>query len=148
MLRKTKWTVWALRELSWLTHGIFLQTWCSFSFSYSVQLKSEDRTIRGNSKSCKPHYRAGPRVILTWQEIVTFTDKETCMHAYSYSGTVISRKPKKQKSLFSRNKQSSKDIKHFTTASEIKSYQGHLPKHKNHRKWLLSMHVRNLLHDL
>ena len=40
------------------------------------------------------------------------------------------RKPKKLKSLFSRNKQSSKDIKHFTTASEIKSYQGHLQKHK------------------
>ena len=40
------------------------------------------------------------------------------------------RKPKKLKSLFSRNKQRSKDIKHFTTASEIKSYQGHLPKLK------------------
>ena len=40
------------------------------------------------------------------------------------------RKPKKLKSLFSRNKQRSKDIKHFTTASEIKSYQGHLQKHK------------------
>ena len=40
------------------------------------------------------------------------------------------RKPKKLKSLFSRNKQSSKDIKHFTTPSEIKSYQGHLQKHK------------------
>ena len=40
------------------------------------------------------------------------------------------RKPKKLKSLLSRNKQSSKDIKHFTTASEIKSYQGHLQKHK------------------
>ena len=40
------------------------------------------------------------------------------------------RKPKKLKSLFSRNKQRSKDIKHFTTASEIKAYQGHLPKHK------------------
>ena len=40
------------------------------------------------------------------------------------------RKPKKVKSLFSRNKQSSKDIKHFTTASEIKSYQGHQQKHK------------------
>ena len=40
------------------------------------------------------------------------------------------RKPKKLKSLFSRNKQKSKDIKHFTTASEIKAYQGHLPKHK------------------
>ena len=40
------------------------------------------------------------------------------------------RKPKKLKSLFSRNKQTSKDIKHFTTASEIKAYQGHLPKHK------------------
>ena len=40
------------------------------------------------------------------------------------------RKPQKLKSLFSSNKQSSKDIKHFTTASEIKSYQGHLQKHK------------------
>ena len=40
------------------------------------------------------------------------------------------RKPKKLKSLFSLNKQRSKDIKHFTTASEIRSYQGHLPKHK------------------
>ena len=40
------------------------------------------------------------------------------------------RKPKELQSLFSRNKQRSKDIKHFTTASEIKSYQGHLPKHK------------------
>ena len=99
--------------------------------SYSVQLKSEDRTIRGNSKSCKPHYRAGPRVILTWQEIITFTDKETCMHTCSYSDTVISEKTKNLKSLFSRNKQRSKDIlKHFTTASEIKSYQGHLQKHK------------------
>ena len=38
-------------------------------------------------------------------------------------------KPKKQKSLFSRNKQRSKDTKYFTTASEIKSYQGHLQKH-------------------
>ena len=51
------------------------------------------------------------------------------MHAYSYSGTVTSEKTKK-KSLFSRNKQISKDIKHFTTASEIKSYQGHQQKHK------------------
>ena len=41
------------------------------------------------------------------------------------------RKPKKLKSLFSRNKQRSKDIKHLTTASEIKSCQGHLvQKHK------------------
>ena len=40
------------------------------------------------------------------------------------------RKAKKLKSLFSRNKQRSKDVKHFTTASEIKSYQGHLQKHK------------------
>ena len=40
------------------------------------------------------------------------------------------RKPKKLKSLFSPNKQRSKDIKHFTTASEIKAYQRHLPKHK------------------
>ena len=61
------------------------------------QLKFEDRTIRGNSKSCKPHYRDGPRVILTWQEIITFTDKETCMHACSYSDTVISEKTKKTK---------------------------------------------------
>ena len=37
------------------------------------------------------------------------------------------RQPKKTKSC---NKQSSKDIKHFTTASQIKSYQGHLQKHK------------------
>ena len=80
-----------------MTHGIFLQTWCSFSLSYSVQLKSEDRNIRGNSKSCKPHYRAGPRVILTWQEIITFMEKETCMHACSYSDTVISEKSKKTK---------------------------------------------------
>ena len=49
-----------------------------------------------------------------------------------YSGTVISvgENQKKLKSLFSRNKQSSKHIKHFKTASEIKSYQGHLLKHK------------------
>ena len=40
------------------------------------------------------------------------------------------RRKQKRKSLFSRNKQSSKDIKHFTTASEIKSYQGHQQKHK------------------
>ena len=40
------------------------------------------------------------------------------------------RNPKKLKSLFSCNKQRSKDIKHFTTACEIKSYQGHLQKHK------------------
>ena len=38
--------------------------------------------------------------------------------------------PYRAESLFSRNKQRSKDIKHFTTASEIKSYQGHLLKHK------------------
>ena len=31
------------------------------------------------------------------------------------------RKPRKLKSLFSRNKQRSKDVKHLTTASEIKS---------------------------
>ena len=148
MLRKTKWTVWALRELSWLTHGIFLQTWCSFSLSYSVQLKSEDGTICGNLKFCKPHHRAGPIVILTRQEIITFTDKETCMHACSYSDTVISEKnQKKLKSLFSRNKRRSKDIKHFTTASEIKSYQGHLQKHKP-QEMLLSIYVTNLLHDL
>ena len=53
------------------------------------------------------------------------------MYACIYSDTQsFQRKPKKLKSLFSRNKQSSKDIKHFTTASEIKSYQGHLQKHK------------------
>ena len=40
------------------------------------------------------------------------------------------KKLKRLKSLFSRNKQSSKDIKHITTASEINSYQGHLQKHK------------------
>ena len=41
------------------------------------------------------------------------------------------RKPKKLKSLFSRNKQRSRDIKHLTTASEIKSSQGHpVQKHK------------------
>ena len=38
--------------------------------------------------------------------------------------------PKKLKSLFSRNKQRSKKFKHFTTASEIKSYQEHPQKHK------------------
>ena len=92
--------MWALRELSWLTHGIFLQTWCSFSLSYSVQLKSEDCTICGNSKFCKPHYGAGPIVMLTWQGIITFTDKETCMHACSYSDTVISEKTKKNWNLY------------------------------------------------
>ena len=41
------------------------------------------------------------------------------------------RKPKELKSLLSRKKQRSKDIKHLTTASEIKSCQGHLvQKHK------------------
>ena len=48
------------------------------------------------------------------------------MHACSYSDTVISEKTKKTKILFSRNKQRSKDIKHFTIASEIKSYHEHL----------------------
>ena len=53
------------------------------------------------------------------------------MHACSYSDTVISEKAKNLKPLFSRNKQMSKDtLKHFTTASEIKSYQGHLQKHE------------------
>ena len=33
-------------------------------------------------------------------------------------------------SLFSRKKQRSKKIKHYTTASEIKSYQEHLQKNK------------------
>ena len=36
--------------------------------------------------------------------------------------------PSRSKMLF--NKQRSKDIKHFTTASEIKSYQEHLQKNK------------------
>ena len=36
-------------------------------------------------------------VILTWQEIITFTDKQTCMHACSYSDTVISEKSKTTK---------------------------------------------------
>ena len=43
------------------------------------------------------------------------------------------RKPANElKSLFSRNKQKSKkrELKHFTTASEIKSYQEHPQKHK------------------
>ena len=55
--------------------------------------------------------------------------KLACMHIVIQVQS-FRRKPKKLKSLFSRNKQSSKDIKHFTTASEIKSYQGHLQKHK------------------
>ena len=38
----------------------------SFSLSYRVQLKSEDLTIRENSKSLKQHLLAGPSVILTW----------------------------------------------------------------------------------
>ena len=38
--------------------------------------------------------------------------------------------PKKLKSLFSRNKQRSRKFKHFTTASEIKSYREHPQKHK------------------
>ena len=38
--------------------------------------------------------------------------------------------PKKLKSLFSHNKQRSRKFKHFTTASEIKSYREHPQKHK------------------
>ena len=38
--------------------------------------------------------------------------------------------PKKLKSLFSRNKQRSRKFKHFTTASEMKSYREHPKKHK------------------
>ena len=45
------------------------------------------------------------------------------MHAFIQKQS-FRRKPKKLKSLFSRNKQRSKDIKHLTTASEIKSCQG------------------------
>ena len=41
--------------------------------------------------------------------------------------------PKKLKSLFSRNKQRSRKFKHFTTASEIKSYWEHPQKHVNVR---------------
>ena len=39
----------AVRQWSWLTQSIILHTWCSFSLSYSVQLKPEDLTIRENS---------------------------------------------------------------------------------------------------
>ena len=81
--------------------------------------------------------------MLTWQEIITFTDKETCMHACSYSDTVISEKTKKKlKSLFSRNKQRSKDIKHLTTASEIKSCQGHLVR-KHKPQEMITQYARN-----
>ena len=52
------------------------------------------------------------------------------MHVIINQTQSFRRNQKKLKSLFSRNKQRSKDIKHFTTASEIKSYQGHLQKHK------------------
>ena len=56
--------------------------------------------------------------------------------------------PKKLKSLFSRNKQRSK--------KNLNTLQLHLKSNPirnthrsiNHRKWLLSMHVTNLLHDL
>ena len=47
-----------------------------------------------------------------------------CMYLFRYSH--FGENQKKLKSLFSRNKQRSKDIKHLTTASEIKSCQGHL----------------------
>ena len=50
---------------------------------------------------------------------------------YLFRNSHFGENPKKLKSLFSRNKQRSKDIKHLTTASEIKSCQGHLvQKHK------------------
>ena len=42
----------------------------------------------------------------------------------------LRRKSKKLKSLCSCMKQRSKKIKNFANASEIKSYQGHLQKHK------------------
>ena len=54
--------------------------------------------------------------------------------------------PKKLKSLFSRNKQRSKKFKHFTTASEIKSYREHPQKHKPQE--MITQYVTNLLHDL
>ena len=40
------------------------------------------------------------------------------------------RKPAKETKIFSRNKQRSRKFKHFTTASEIKSYREHPQKHK------------------
>ena len=42
----------------------------------------------------------------------------------------VESQPKKLKSLFSLNKQRSRKFKHFTTASEIKSYREHPQKHK------------------
>ena len=49
------------------TQSIILHTWCSFTLSYRVQLKSEDLIIRENSKSLKQHLQAGLSVILTYQ---------------------------------------------------------------------------------
>ena len=45
----------AVRQWSWLTQSIILHTRCSFSSSYSVQLKPEVLTIRENST-----YKLGP----------------------------------------------------------------------------------------
>ena len=39
----------AVRQWSWLAQSIILHTWCSFSLSYSVQLKPGDLIIRENS---------------------------------------------------------------------------------------------------
>ena len=65
-----------------------------------MQLKSEDRTIRENATPCKADFRAGPIVILTYQEIIALTDKWTLMHACSYSHPGISEKESELKVFF------------------------------------------------
>ena len=53
------------------------------------------------------------------------------MRACSYSDTVISEKTKKTKIFIQPvTNRGRRNFKHFTTASEIKSYQEHLQKHK------------------
>ena len=88
---------------------------CDCVLCFSLIEKQSDRNLvrgRGKFNVCKE--------IISLQ----FTGHDTSHHIFGES------QPKKLKSLFSCNKQRSRKFKHFTTASEIKSYREHPQKHK------------------
>ena len=62
---------------------------------------------------------------------MTFMDRETCMHACSYSDPGISEKAsQRSENLYlAVTNRGQRKLIHFTTASEIKSYQEQPQKH-------------------
>ena len=72
------------------------------------------------------------------------TDKEPFMHACSYADPGILEKTEETKSLYlAVMNRGQRKLKHFTTASEIKSYQKYLQKNKPQEMITQNAYVTN-----